>query len=192
VSEDNQQDILAHIRQLTSVSPELDEALRQRLRYHSVARHSHIHQAGAVCQRTYWIRSGLMRLYYLKEGREVTDFFSAEGEWITSAYSFMRGEPDQFYLQALEDCQLFSLTIQDLGWLFTHFPAMERFGRIVITQQFIQQSERLNSLQFSTAAERYTHFCQTYPALLPRLPLGMIASYLGITQETLSRIRAAF
>ncbi len=64
--------------------------------------------------------------------------------------------------------------------------------RIVITQQFMQQSERLNSLQFSSASERYAHFCQVYKPNRHRLPLGMVAFYLGITQETLSRIRATF
>lgn len=185
-------DILAHFSSLTTVSPQLAGELRQRIHLHRVERNSHLHQAGAICARTYWIKRGLLRLYYLKDGREVTDFFSAENQWITSAYSFMRQVPDQFYLQAVEPSELYSLTTHDLGWLFEHFPEMERFGRIVISQQFMQQSERLNALQFSSAAERYGHFCQAHQGILSRLPLGMVASYLGITQETLSRIRAIF
>lgn len=185
-------EVIAHFTSLTNVSHQLEQQLRQRIRQHDVPKNTLIHQAGSICHRTYWIKQGLLRLYYLKEGKEITDFFSAENQWITSAYSFVQDRPDQFYLQAVETSQLYSLTGQDLQWLFEQFPEMERFGRIVITQQFIQQSERLNSLQFASAAERYEHFCQAHQAILSRLPLGMVASYLGITQETLSRIRAIF
>lgn len=185
-------DVLAHFAQLTEVSPLLAQELRLRIRQQTVGKSEYLHQAGSICNRTYWVQSGLLRLYYLKNGREITDFFSFEGQWITSAYSFMHQVPDQFYLQVIEPSQVYSLTNGDLMWLFEHFPAMERFGRIVITQQFMQQSERLNPLQFSSASERYAHFCQVYKPILPRLPLGMVASYLGITQETLSRIRATF
>lgn len=152
--------VLAHFAQLTDVSPLLAQELRQRIRLDTVGKSEYLHQAGQICTRTYWIQSGLLRLYYLKDGREITDFFSFEGQWITSAYSFMRQVPDQFYLQAIEPCEVYSLTSLDLMWLFEQFPAMERFGRIVIAQQFMQQSERLNSLQFSSASERYAHFCQ--------------------------------
>ncbi len=185
-------DILAHFAQLTSVSPELSQAIQQRIHQHSVKKGTFLHQAGSVCTRTYWIRTGVIRLYYLKDGREVTDFFSSENQWITSADSFMTNQVDQCYLQAIDDSDVFALTNHDLHWLFTHFPEMERFGRIVMSQLFIQQSERLNSLRFTSAAERYQYFCASHRPILNRLPLGMVASYLGITQETLSRVRAAF
>ena len=185
-------DILAHFAQLTIVSPELSQAIRQRLRQHSVKKGAFLHEADSVCTRTYWIKMGIVRLYYLQDGREVTDFFSSQGQWITSADSFMTNRIDQCYLQAIDDCDLFSFTNDDLLWLFDHFPPMERFGRIVMSQLFIQQSERLHSLRFTSAAERYQYFCVSHRVILNRLPLGMIASYLGITQETLSRIRATF
>jgi CRP-like cAMP-binding protein len=185
------QDLLNHVARLTTLSDALRAELERRVEQRPVRKGEYLHRAGAVCTRTYWVQSGLLRSYYLKNGREITDFFAAEYDWITAAYSFMTGQPDQSYLQALEPGLVYGLGQDDLGHLFAHFPEMERFGRITLAGQFLRQSERLTALQFSSAAERYAHFCQLHHALLPRLPLGMLASYLGIAPETLSRLRTA-
>jgi CRP-like cAMP-binding protein len=181
--------LLAHIAQLTTVSAELAAEVRRRARLQEIGKGQFLHRAGAVCSRTYFITAGLVRSYYCKGEKEITDFFAAEGDWITATGSFMRNEPDQTYLQALEPGTVYSLSNADLLYLFEHFPAMERFGRITISQQFVQQSVRLTAMQFSSAQDKYAHFCAAYRRVLPRLPLGMVASYLGITQETLSRVR---
>ncbi len=101
----------------------------------------------------------------------------------------MKGEPDQYYLQALEDSKIYALTNDDLMFLFENFHEMEKFGRISMSIYYIQLAEKLESYQFTTARDKYNHFCKVYSSILNRLPLGMIASYIGITQETLSRIR---
>ncbi len=149
-----------------------------------------IQQPEKVCRRTYLVKKGLLRIYFNKDGKIITDGFAAENEWMTSAYSFMRAVPDQYYIAAIEPTEAYSLLLEDLMYLFGRFHEMERFGRMVMSMQFIQQSERLNSIRFTTPKEKYQHFCHTYQSILGRLPLGMIASYLGITQETLSRVRA--
>jgi len=150
----------------------------------------YLHNSGNICSHTYWIKKGLLRTYYLKEGREITDVFAAEGDTITSAQSFMKQEPDQYFLQAIEQAELYALSYDDLMYLFENFHEMERFGRITMSIFYVQLSEKLASHQFTSAKEKYEHFCETYKTILPRLPLGMIASYLGISQETLSRIRS--
>jgi CRP-like cAMP-binding protein len=184
-------DLIDHVARLTTPSAALRAALEQRVETRRVARHEYLHQAGAVCTRTYWVQSGLLRSFYLKDGREITDFFATEHDWLTAAYSFMTGQPDQSYLQALEASTVCSLSGADLEYLFAHFPEMERFGRITLAGQFLRQSERLAALQVHPAAERYALFCESHRPLLPRLPLGMVATYLGISPETLSRIRSA-
>ena len=131
-----------------------------------------------------------MRTYFLKDGKEITEYFCSEGEWINSPRSLMQRMEDIYYIDALEDTDVFCLHISDLGFLFDNFPEMERYARLSMGSIFGHLMERITSLRFTSAKEKYEHFCQVYHDIYHRLPLGMVASYLGITQETLSRIRA--
>ncbi len=125
----------------------------------------------------------------MKDGKEITNVFASEGEWITSVQSFIKNEPDQYYLQAIENAEVYAISKDDLKFLFENFHEMERFGRITMSINYIRLSEKLESHQFTSAKDKYVHFCKVYHSILNRLPLGMVASYIGITQETLSRIR---
>lgn len=180
---------IEYFKKLTLVSNELEHELLLRTSQVQVRKGEFLHKAGSICTQTYWVKKGLLRTFYLKEGREITDVFAAENENITSAHSFMKNESDQYYLQAVEDTEVYALSYNDLMYLFEHFHEMERFGRITMSISYIQLSDKLESYQFTSAKDKYEHFCKTYKTILPRLPLGMVASYLGISQETLSRIR---
>ena len=183
-------DFINYFKRLTQVSKELEQELSSRATLLKVKKGAYLHQAGSICSHSYWIKKGLLRTYYLKEGKEITDVFAAESDTITSAQSFMKQEPDQYFLQAIEAAELYALSFDDLMYLFEHFHEMERFGRITMSMFYVQLSEKLASYQFTSAKGKYEHFCNTYNAILHRLPLGMIASYLGISQETLSRVRS--
>ena len=126
----------------------------------------------------------------MKDGREITDNFSAENEWITSIYSFLQNIPDHFHIQTLEETQVIRISLNDLEACFKDFPEMERFGRMLISKYFLEQSERIISLQFNSAKERYQFFERASKNKIARVPLGMLASHLGMTQETLSRVRS--
>lgn len=132
----------------------------------------------------------MIRIYYLKGDKEVTDHFSAENEWITSIHSFLQNIPDYFHIQTLEETELIKISLKDLEDCFKDFPEMERFGRMLVSKYFLEQSERIISLQFNSPKERYQFFAQTSKNKLPRVPLGMLASHLGMAQETLSRVRS--
>lgn len=183
-------DLLNHFSHLTTVSNELKKELIHRVRVDHFKKNELVHRAETVCKRTYLVKKGLLRIYFSKDGKIITDGFSAENEWMTSAYSFMKNEPDHYQIDAIEKTETYSFSIDDLQYLFERFHEMERFGRMTMAKQFILQSERLNSIRFTTPSEKYQHFCITYKHILNRIPLGMVASYLGITQETLSRVRA--
>ncbi len=127
----------------------------------------------------------------MKGDKQITDSFSAENEWITSIYSFLQNIPDYFYIQTLEESELVSISLNDLEECFKDFPEMERFGRMLISKYFLEQSERIISLQFNSAQERYQFFECTSKNKLQRVPLHMLASHLGMTQETLSRVRSS-
>ncbi len=182
-------EFIEHFKRLTQVSEKLEKELLSRVVSIVVDKGEFLHKADSICKKTYWIKTGLLRTYYLKGGNEITDVFASEGEWITSTQSFMKNEPDQYYLQAIEKSKAYALSIDDLMFLFENFHEMEKFGRISMSIYYIQLSEKLESYQFTTAKDKYAHFCKVYNSILHRLPLGMVASYIGITQETLSRVR---
>ena len=97
---------------------------------------------------------------------------------------------DIYYIDAIEDMNTFVIKVNDLAFLFENFPEMERYARLSMQSFFGHMMERIASMRFTSAKERYIHFKNVYEDIYPRIPLGMVASYLGITQETLSRIRS--
>lgn len=131
-----------------------------------------------------------MRAYFIKDGKEISEYFSAESEWCNSPRSLRTRQLDIYYIDAIEDVEAFCLSLVDLMYLFDHFPEMERYARLSMGTILGHFMERITSMRFTTAKEKYNHFLATYCDIHHRIPLGMIASYLGITQETLSRIRA--
>jgi hypothetical protein len=102
----------------------------------------------------------------------------------------MQRQLDIYYIDAIENTDVFCLHVNDLVYLFDNFPEMERYARLSMGAVFGHYMERITSLRFTTAKEKYIHFCEAYKDIYHRIPLGMVASYLGITQETLSRIRS--
>jgi len=161
-----------------------------RVHFKAFAKGELVHDAHNICTKSYFIQQGLLRTYFLKEGREISEYFSDEGEWVNSPRSFMQRKPDIYYIDAIENTETFCLHVEDLMFLFDRFPEMERYARLSMGTVFGHLMERVTSLKFTTARERYVHFCDIYRGVYHRIPLGMIASYLGITPETLSRIRS--
>jgi CRP/FNR family transcriptional regulator, anaerobic regulatory protein len=178
-----------YLSQFIAVSAQLRGVLEQKLSPLRIHRGEILHKTGAYCRRFYFVEKGLIRVFYTLDDKEVTTLFAAEQDWVTSVNSFYKDEPSQYTLQALEDTRLFYLTKTDLDDLYTRFPEMNQFGRMLITNYYIEQSERINTLTFMPAQKRYADFVEKHADLALRIPLGMLASYLGITQETLSRVR---
>lgn len=146
--------------------------------------------ANRICTESYFISKGIMRTYYLKEGKEISEFFSTSNEWVNSPKSFIQQKKDIYYIDAIENIEAYFINVNDLVYLFNNFPEMERYARLSMGSVFGHLMERIASLRFTSAKEKYNHFRETYSDIYHRIPLGMVASYLGITQETLSRIRA--
>ncbi len=182
--------LIRHFEKYIRVSQELRAALLDRLSYRAFKKGELVHDANVVCTRSYFIQKGLMRTYFLKDGKEISEYFCCEEEWVNSPRSFILRQVDIYYIDAIEDTEAFVLNVGDLVYLFEHFPEMERYSRLSMGTVFGHLMERITSLRFTTAREKYDHFCNAYHDIYHRIPLGMVATYLGITQETLSRIRA--
>ncbi|QHV93986.1 Crp/Fnr family transcriptional regulator [Spirosoma endbachense] len=144
----------------------------------------------SVSEYIYFIERGLTRTYYYKDGKDITDWLSAEGQFAGSIASFITRQPDRRIVQLLEPSVLWAISFSALEQLYRSYHEIERLGRLLVSHGLVLLQKRFDDLHFATALERYQQFMASTPALLQRVPLGMIASYLGVTQETLSRIRA--
>lgn len=183
-------EIIQHFAQYIKVSETLKNELLNRLYYKSFKKGETLHDANKICTESHFIIKGLVRVYFLKDGKEVSEYFCAENEWVNSPRSLRQQQIDIYAIDTLEPTETFCLPVKDLIYLFDHFPEMERYARLSMGTVAGHFMERITSLRFTSAKERYEHFCATYSPIYHRIPLGMVASYLGITQETLSRIRA--
>ncbi len=181
---------LNYIESIITVSVTLKEQLLSLSTKQLILKGNTIVNIGKRCNDLFFIEKGLLRGFYFKEDKEITNWFAQEGEFATCFYSFIAQKNSFETIQAIEDCELVKLSNTTLQNIYTKFIETERIGRIITENYYIKLEERLLSLQFKTAKERYKYLVDTKPSLLQRASLGHIASYLGISQETLSRMRA--
>ncbi|MDB5248449.1 MAG: Crp/Fnr family transcriptional regulator [Segetibacter sp.] len=147
-------------------------------------------QEGDVCKYTAFVEKGILRTYTVDEkATEHILQFSLEGWWMADLYSFLTNEPSLYNMEALEDCELLLITKPSWDILLEKIPAFERYFRILIQNNLIATQRRLMGSMTETAEEKYIKLMKSFPDCVQRVPQHMIASYLGITRETLSRIR---
>ena len=147
-------------------------------------------KADSIERKIYFIKKGIVRAYAYQDDNEITFWFGKEGDTIISMKSYVMNKPSYESIELLENCELYELQTDKLQELFNQDIHIANWGRRFAEQELIKTEERLISRQFSTAAERYTDLLKNHPDLLQRVPLGYISSFLGITQVSLSRIRA--
>jgi CRP-like cAMP-binding protein len=148
-------------------------------------------QEGDICKYTAFVEKGLLRTFTVDEkGNEPILQFSMEGWWIADLYSFLTQEPSPYHIEALEDCELLLITQPSWETLLKKVPPLERFFRILVQNNLIATQRRLMGAMIETAEEKYLKLIENSPDCMQRLPQHMIAAYLGITRETLSRIRS--
>ncbi|QAA82648.1 Crp/Fnr family transcriptional regulator [Aequorivita sp. H23M31] len=156
----------------------------------NISKNTRLIEQGEICKKLYFVETGMGRSYYLKEdGKEVTQWFFGVGKFMTSVDSFFQQTPSLYYLETLEDSILYSISKEEMDLLFAKYQKMEQLGRLVSIEMLTKVVNKLNAIQFQTARERYDYMLAEFPDISYRVPLGHIASYLGMTQETLSRIR---
>ncbi|WP_128546523.1 Crp/Fnr family transcriptional regulator [Larkinella soli] len=144
---------------------------------------------GDISDKLYYLAKGLARSYYYIQHREATAWIVTDGDFAYSPYSFITQRPSNENIELLEDSTLLFIAYDDLQRLYRTHPSVNFIGRKVVEKYLVVQEERLRSLRMLSAEERYLRFCQLYPTISTRVPIKYIASYLGLSRFTLSRLR---
>lgn len=155
-----------------------------------VDRGSYLLKAGETCKNLYFIRKGVVRGYVKDGTKEVTTWITAENEMVSSIRGLSLQEPSLENIQAIEHCDLIVATYESLHYLYENYIEVNIVGRKLLEQYYRDAEERAFISRIPNAAKRYRHFLETKSDLANRIPLKYIASYLGMTIETLSRIRS--
>lgn len=183
--------LLQSIKEKISISQEEFDFCKTLFIPKKLRKKQYLLQEGDVCRYTAFVEKGMLRTFTVDEkGNEPILQFSMEGWWIADLYSFLTEEPSIYNIEALEECELLLITKKNWEILLEKVPAFERYFRLLIQNNLIATQRRLMSSLSESAEEKYTKLINNFPGCIQRVPQHMIASYLGITPETLSRIRS--
>lgn len=182
--------ILKNISRHIRLSDEETKRFTSTLKVKNLRKRQYLLQAGDVCRFENFVSKGLLRAYTIdNKGAEHILMFAPEDWWISDLFSFLSDSPSAMHIDALEDSEIISIEKPDLEKLYIEIPKLERLMRILFQKAFVAQQQRILASISQSAEERYTSFIKRYPSLEQRIPQTQIASYLGVTPETLSRIR---
>jgi CRP-like cAMP-binding protein len=156
----------------------------------SLAKNDILIQQQQINKYIYFLEKGICRIYYPKEDKEVVLDFCFPGDIILPLNSYIHSLPTYEIVDALADCSIYRISIAKLHELYDTFLPIANWGRKLAELETLKIEERLMQSLFKSAAERYAYLLRKAPKLLHYIKLGYIASYLGVTQVTLSRIRA--
>lgn len=145
---------------------------------------------GHTCKTIYFMNKGIARIYYFKKDIDITEGFYFENSIIARVESLFTGKPSRKSIQVLEDAEIVGLNAAGLFKLYDQFHDIERLFRKIFESAYVDTVNRIEGIQFHSAEERYKALLRESPDVLKRVPLKYVASYLGITQVSLSRIRA--
>ncbi len=172
------------------LSEKLKEAIIQQSIREELPKQTLLLTEGKVCDKLYFIEKGLARAFHFNDGQDVTSWLMKENDMIISVYSFYSQKPSYENIELLEDSVIISLPHDCLQNLYHHFLEFNLIGRVLTQNYYLLSEQRTIALRTQTAQERYHSFLTNYPEFFRRVPLKYIASYLNMTPETLSRLRA--
>lgn len=186
---DKLKELFDHIKTIYPVNDASQRELENICRELSFKKGQTIQHIGHTCRTIYFVKKGVVRIYYFKNETDITESFEFENSFVARAESLFTGKPSRKAIEAIEETQLIAIDSGKLFSLFDSHYDLERLFRKIIEASYVNTVNRIESLQFHTAEERYSALLKDHPDILRRIPLKFVASYLGITQVSLSRIR---
>ncbi|WP_426669850.1 Crp/Fnr family transcriptional regulator [Mucilaginibacter sp. McL0603] len=189
----NKDSLIQLFQSVLPMSTSKAEQLVEKYKTKKISRNEYLLKEGAICNESHFIEEGITRSYtYDLEGNEVTTAFYSKKMFSSDLVSFFKRTPSKEYIQALTDCETWYLTYEDMQTNFHTFPEFREFGRLNIINHYSTLKQRMLSMLQETAEQRYSNLINSNPEVLQNAPLKHIASYLGITDTSLSRIRKEF
>ena len=180
----------AYLDNKISLTEEQHEWIRSQSVVKKLRKKQYLLQEGDHWHYKGFVTKGLLRTYSIDErGFEHVIYFAMENWWVGDREAFLSGQPSRFNIDAIEDSEIVLMEKQKYDAICRELPAFNDMVNKIIERSFIASQNRIHDSISSPVEERYSNFVQRYPSLAARVPLNMIASYLGITRETLSRIR---
>lgn len=176
-------------KKYTALPKKAEEAIAAICSPITIKKNKDLQPIGHTCKTIYFINKGIARIYYFKDGIDVTENFFFENSIIARVESLFTRKPSRKAIQILEDAEITGINANLLFKLYDSFPEIERLFRKIFEAAYVETVHRIEGIQFHTAEERYKALLQEAPDILKRVPLKYVASYLGITQVSLSRIR---
>ena len=181
--------LIQSIHSKIQLSPTLKQAIESKFVRKDFSKSHTLLQEHQYCRQLYFLEKGVVRTYYFHNEKDVSSWFYHEGQFFTSWYSFFSQQPSFENIETLEDTIIYSIDYFTYQKLLEEFPKLERFGRLLAEEQTSGIDLFSKGYMFMSAREKYDLLLQMFPDVTLRVNLGHIASFLGITQETLSRIR---
>lgn len=172
------------------LSEEAKIAFSNEIEVFSFERGDLLEEEGRVCNHLYFIMEGSARSYYTRDNKEITVSFSLEKEFLTAMHSFISRKPSYENIEAMEKTRVGRINYVSLMKLFEKYQDLERSYRLILEQYYITLEEQLIFAKFKSARDRYLDLMEYRPKIIHKASVGQIASYLDMSIETLSRIRA--
>jgi len=184
----NNESFLAYIKKYINLTSEEETLLLSKIKIRNYLKNQYIVQQGDICKSANFIISGCTKTFHMDvEGQEHIVMFSIEDWWTSDLGSFITQTPADFNVQCLERTQLIQFNYENLEELYVKIPKLERLFRKIVERAFVASQKRIIRNFSLDAKERYIIFKSSYPKINQRVPQYMIASYLGITKEFLSK-----
>ncbi|CAL2076818.1 Crp/Fnr family transcriptional regulator [Tenacibaculum sp. 190524A02b] len=179
-----------YINTYVSLTANERNILRSKITFRSYLKNQYIVQQGDICRKVSFVLSGCTRVFFIdKKGQEQIISFGIKDWWVADIGSFVTQQAADYNVQCLENTEVIQFSYNTIEELYEEIPKMERFFRKIIERSLVASQKRIVRGFSLTAKERYIYFKENYPEIEKRVPQYMVASYLGITREFLSKIR---
>ena len=179
-----------YLAQLTPIENESFDIASEYFKIERICKSEFFIKEGQICSKIAFISEGLFRIYYLKDGIEINTCFCKENSITSSFNSFVNHIPSNENIQALENSVVVTLSSENLAKLYSDSQIWQTIGRLLTEKECLRLSDRASSLSFESALEKYKNLLKYQPGIIQRVSIQHIASYIGVSRETLSRIRS--
>jgi len=182
--------LISHIQNKVELTDDQKHDLQSFFRVKKLRKKEFLLQEGEICTHLSFVNKGLLKSYFVDEkGSEHINMFALEGWWISDFKSFISQEKAVLNIDAVEGTEVLMISLEDYENLMLKIPVMDRYFRILYQNSLVTKDYRLIASNSYTAEEKYLELCQKNPEMIRRIPHNLIASFLGLAPETVSRIR---